>query len=175
MVALLFEALCVVLVFNDFFSLKTHRLNVDNLSRQETVKTPLKPSDIALKGQRCEVLLDTGPLSKDFTWWKTQTQGRLILTGVGCSHCFPDSHSLDYSSNPWLLILSLPIQTPASSPQHHTRVYQLLPKIQHLSFPSPAVPCCPPPTSWFSPVLNYIRSNKGLGISIASVVWPDMA
>lgn len=56
------------LVFNDFFSLKTHRLNVDNLSRQETVKTPLKPSDIALKGQRCEVLLDTGPLSKDFTW-----------------------------------------------------------------------------------------------------------
>lgn len=68
MVALLFEALCIMLVVNDFFSLKTHRLNVDNLSGQKAVKTPLKPSDIALKGQRCGVLLDTGPLSKDLMW-----------------------------------------------------------------------------------------------------------
>ena len=94
MAALLFEALCIVLVVNDFFSLKTHRLNVDNLSGQKTVKTPLKPSDIALKGQRCGVLLDTGPLSKDLMWWKTQIQGRLILAGVGCSHCFPGTITL---------------------------------------------------------------------------------
>lgn len=138
MVALLFEALCVVLVFNDFFSLKTHRLNVDNLSRQETVKTPLKPSDIALKGQRCEVLLDTGPLSKDFTWWKTQTQGRLILTGVGCSHCFPDTVTLliilvthDYSyyhslSRPLHLHPNIILESTNCSPRSNTSLFLAL-------------------------------------------------
>lgn len=101
---------------------------------------------------------------------KTQPQGRLILAGVGCTLLSRDCHTLDFPSDLGCLILSLFIQTTVSPAQCIARVYQFRPLTKHLSFPRPSVPGPPTLSSWFSPVLHCVRSNRAFTVSVGSGV-----